>query len=113
MADFMDMLLAGRASADDFPVCVGHWHDAPETAPESSLPLHEFLGMSWEEFALVVARPESLPLVVRARREGRLLHPLIEELSLEETASEEEEAARRIWRWLVESGQAAPRGDLL
>ncbi len=55
---------------------VQRWHESPE----NGIPLHEFLGMTWEEYARFAESPDALPDIVNARaaarrRPARGIHP--------------------------------------
>jgi hypothetical protein len=49
---FVDLVLTGRARRVDVEDHVDAWHDAPEGSPAAGLELHEYLGMSWDEYRL-------------------------------------------------------------
>jgi hypothetical protein len=48
---FMDALAAGDATAADLGDWIERWHEAPLGSDASVVSLHEFLGMTWEEYA--------------------------------------------------------------
>ena len=64
-ATFVEDCLAGRALPAEIDDHVERWHES-----DSSLGLHEFLGMTQEEYAWWVERPETLPAILDARRAG-------------------------------------------
>lgn len=49
----------------DIDEWIADWH---EGRAGSGLPLHEFLGMSWKEYARWVRDPEALPDILDAAR---------------------------------------------
>ncbi len=59
---FMGHHLAGRdpGDVDDW---IDRWHDGPST-----LQLHQFLGMTWEEYGNFVLAPKCLPGLIANRR---------------------------------------------
>lgn len=59
----IDLLVAGEASPEEIDDAVAAWHEGG-----SGLELHEFLGMTWEEYALWVETPAALDSIVTARR---------------------------------------------
>lgn len=59
---FMDRMLRGEVMADEIDDFVDFWHDS-----DSSVPLHEFLGMSEAEYGLWVSSPSMLGVIVNAR----------------------------------------------
>lgn len=63
---FMELYRDGAVTADDVDDFVDRWHAA---ACRASNPpsLHEFLGMTGDEYASWVHDPASLPHIARAR----------------------------------------------
>lgn len=61
--NFVDLCLTGDAIVEDIYDFVDRWHES-----ESSLTLPEYLGMTADEYARWLERPESLPFVIAARR---------------------------------------------
>ena len=64
----MALAVDGYREPDEIDDFVSEWHDA-----ESGLKLHEFLGMTHEEYTLWVAEPDLIPLIVGARVQHRSL----------------------------------------
>jgi hypothetical protein len=75
---FVEARLAGEARPDDIDDLVARWHRG-----EGGPSLAAFLGMTDEEYAAWVPRPDSLGAIVLAHREG---------IGLEEAARREEAA---------------------
>lgn len=67
---FVDECLAGHALATDADDWVDAWHEAPDDSPISHISLSEYLGMSEDEYALWVERPEALRFIIAARKTG-------------------------------------------
>jgi hypothetical protein len=65
---FVDLCGRGEAVPDQIDDFIDLWHRS-----ESELSLHEFLGMSWEEYSAWVRKPDLLPLIIAAHREGKTL----------------------------------------
>lgn len=59
---FIDLCIAGEACLWEIDDFVDQWHEAP-----GALPLHEFLGLSIEEYAEWLDDSESLRQVVSSR----------------------------------------------
>lgn len=59
---FIELLVDGRALPDDADDFVDQWSDSHDPRP-----LHDFLGMSWDEYSLWVEQPASLRYIVFAR----------------------------------------------
>lgn len=53
---FMDDLRAGKVSPEDVNVYIDEWH----WTPEDGLPLHSYLGMTYNQYAAWVQDPDSL-----------------------------------------------------
>ena len=61
---FIDRCLAGSARPEDIDDWVDRWHERP--GDDASLA--SFLGMSDEEYAVWVEKPDSLPFILHAHR---------------------------------------------
>ena len=64
---FMEQYCQGRVSADDIDDFIDRWHDAPPVAEGRVLPLHEFLGMTREQYEAWVHDVDVLPSLIRDR----------------------------------------------
>jgi len=84
---------------DDF---VDTWHES-----KNKIPLHEFLGMTWEEYALWVADPNVLPFIVTAHKEGQDIENLLEQLKTLPLAARAEHPKKAIelMKWLKQRGE--------
>jgi hypothetical protein len=71
MKPFLDLVLAGEAHQGDIDDFVDQWPDS-----DTSCSLAEFLGMSDDEYALWVAKPSSLSLILQAHAEGMRLEKM-------------------------------------
>ena len=69
---FIDLYSRGEVSADDIDDFVDRWHDAQEPWAQD-LELHEYLGMTHEEYEVWLCDPLALPAILDARRSGRAL----------------------------------------
>ena len=63
---FIDLCLRGKAEASEIDDFVELWHESGST-----LPLHDFLGMTEEEYAAWVQRPDLLSHIIRDHRNRR------------------------------------------
>ncbi|MBV8362431.1 MAG: hypothetical protein JO189_31535 [Deltaproteobacteria bacterium] len=63
---FVERYVNGEVCADDVDDYIDAWHAHPNHQE-----LHEFLGMSKEEYAAWLRDPEVLAEIARARRERR------------------------------------------
>ena len=57
MNTFIDLVRMGKADPDDIDNYVDAWHDS---GPDETRKLHEFLGMTWDEYARWVEDPTCL-----------------------------------------------------
>ncbi len=69
---FFDLYDQGEVLADDIDDFVGRWHDDNEPWAKD-LPLHEYLGLSHEEYEVWLYDPDALPQILEARRSNRRL----------------------------------------
>lgn len=67
MKRFMDELVAGNVTMDDLDDYIDAWH---ENATNHHIPLHTFLGLSWEDYGVVILHPSAAKYVVQARKNG-------------------------------------------
>ncbi len=87
---------------DDY---IDKWH---ETEPEAE-PLHDFLGMSWEEYAMWVAEPEILPYIVTAHSQKISLVAVLEKDRAQPAAKGVSTvAAKRVFNLLKDHGKLHP-----
>ncbi|PZU96024.1 MAG: hypothetical protein DCE90_11395 [Pseudanabaena sp.] len=66
-SSFIEKCINGDASLDEIDNYIDEWHDSDS---DMSLELHEFLGMTWEEYSLWVVKPRFLAWIINARRKG-------------------------------------------
>jgi hypothetical protein len=60
---YVDQVLEGSALWTDIDDFVDEWH---ESGPE--VPLHEYLGFSWDDYRLWVEQPRSLRMILAAHK---------------------------------------------
>ena len=63
---FFDLYCHGEAAADEIEDYVSRWHRSAEPAAKD-LPLHDYLGLSREEYEVLLYDPDALPLILAAR----------------------------------------------
>jgi hypothetical protein len=103
---YIDQVLDGRTlwtDADDF---VERWHESDST--ES---LHEYLGLTWDEYALWTEKPETLRLILASYTFGEPLNSLLErtdELAVAARGLEPKDADS-VQRWLEKTGRLPKR----
>jgi hypothetical protein len=60
---FLDKCITGNVSEEAIHDFIDEWHTG-----ESSLALHEFLGMTWDEYVLWVVDAKNLRKIIDARK---------------------------------------------
>ncbi|WP_428963640.1 hypothetical protein [Micromonospora fluostatini] len=104
---FIEDVLAGLAQVEDMDDYIQEWHDAPEGSPGSDLDLHEYLGLSWDEYRNWGSHPESIRFVLAARRAGVTVDQVLAQTRTLGVAarSNDSSVAERVLDWLVERGR--------
>lgn len=100
---FFDLYSRGQALPDDIDDFVDRWHEGADPQARS-LPLHEYLGLTVDEYELWVHDPDVLPQVLIARRESRPLPEVMSDYLNElPTAARANDAAtiRALQAWLA------------
>ena len=59
---FLDQCLGGNAAPDQIDDFIDRWHAAPDGRE-----LHDYLGMTSEEYSLWLRVPDALPCIIKAR----------------------------------------------
>lgn len=93
------LCLDGQVSPDEIVDFVDRWHEAPE-----GLDLHDFLGMTKDEYALWVRVPEALRYILAARRDGKPLAAAVS-AGLRDGERGEGPSSLRLREWLKAQGQ--------
>ena len=100
---FIDLALNGQAVADEIEDFIELWHDG--TGPE---PLHEFLGMTREEYSLWLNNADNLSLILSARHRHQPLLDAVNDnyLSALQNVGGAERVARttQLRSWLRQMG---------
>lgn len=93
----------GTALQGEIDQFVEDWHEGREGA---DLQLHQYLGMTWEEYQLWATTPSVLPFVLTARKRGTTLEQELaqERFAMAARASSVSEAAR-VEAWLRSVGK--------
>jgi hypothetical protein len=95
--NFIDLCLGGDVLVDEIDDFVEKWHESEDSTQE----LHEYLGMSWEEYSVWATRPSILPFILSARKNGTSFDLEVnqERLALAARAESAHEAAK-LEAWL-------------
>ncbi|MGW7141139.1 hypothetical protein [Streptomyces xanthophaeus] len=100
---FVEDALAGNVGLGDIDSYIDAWHDAED----DDLELHEFLGMTWDEYRLWVEKPNSLRYILSAHRNGHSVGRELtsqSELALAARAGSADEA-ESVLTWLRKTGR--------
>lgn len=99
---YLDRVLGGTALLSDIDDYVERWHQGDD--PE---PLHEFLGLTWDEYRLWTEQPESRRLIVAARQLGEQVGDLVSRVDPHALAARglSERDARAVRTWLEKTGR--------
>lgn len=110
---FVDRVLSGRARAKDIDDYVSAWHSADEDSIAAVLELHEYLGLTWDEYCLWVEHPESLRFIIAARRAKQPVEEVLSQTRLAGAAarSSEHSEAAKVLQWLVERGRIKTKSE--
>ena len=60
---YVDLVLTGKSPIGDIDAYVERWH-----RQKPAEPLHEYLGLTWEEYASWVEDPSQLAVIIAARK---------------------------------------------
>ncbi|EPM66642.1 hypothetical protein A584_24832 [Pseudomonas syringae pv. theae ICMP 3923] len=64
---FVERCLEGSVQEEEIEQFVEDWHEGREGA---DMELHEYLGMSWDEYQIWVTTPSVLSVVLAAKKRG-------------------------------------------
>lgn len=98
---FVDLCLNGEALLSDIDEFVESWHSS-----ETGASLHEYLGLSWDEYALWVEKPQVLRFIMYSRKNDVCLAKAtsqMEQPSVAARAANHEELAE-VFEWLKGKG---------
>jgi hypothetical protein len=105
--NFIQQCVSGQVQPEEIDDFIDQWHvDKPPA------PLHEFLGMTWDEYALWVERPAALNAILFAHRVNLSFREALERardadvLDPEHPAPSPDEA-KSILQWLNRTGRVA------
>jgi hypothetical protein len=104
--DFVTACVKGRSYLQKIDDYIDMWHDGKAGADRE---LHDFLGMTPEEYALWVERPEVLPFIIIAHRSGKSVQDVILEAEHQPMAARaaDLDEARQLHDWLVATHRLA------
>jgi hypothetical protein len=99
---FLELCLTGEAATDDIDDFVDTWHADPDGGE-----LHDYLGMTPDEYSLWLRAPDALPCILKARRDREKLTVAVgrayETMRLAPPGNDPSTVAR-LRTWLKEKG---------
>lgn len=100
--DFISICIRGEVLPEEIDDFIEAWHNS-----DSKLELHDFLGMTWDEYSAWVADTSILPLIITSHRTQIPLVDLMENTLIYAAAarSRNPEKAEHIIKWLREQGK--------
>lgn len=99
MYNFIQSCLEGNSFLDEVDDFVEEWHKS-----DSKLQLHEYLGMTQEEYSFWLTNQDMLALIIAARRNGVHYSMLVMDEYQMAARAESTEKARRLKDWLISQG---------
>lgn len=101
--NFVDLCLDGDVLEDEIETFVEKWHEDENCTQE----LHEYLGMSWDEYSLWATKPSILPFILAARKKGTSIDTEINQKRMALAArAESAREAEKLEAWLRLIGKA-------
>lgn len=100
---YIDLVLSGDALWTDIDEWVERWHSS-----DSAEPLHEYLGLDWNDYSLWVEQPNSLRLIIAARKREQPVTELLEHVEDHAMAARgglSVKEARTVREWLEKTGR--------
>ena len=104
---FLNDVLAGDVLPEDIETYAEAWHDAPDGSPIAQLELHDYLGLTWDEYRLWVEEPQSLRFTLAARRAQVPIDQLLKSVQTVGAAARTADAteAEKVLDWLEARGR--------
>ena len=100
---FIDLCLEGKVPLDDIDDFIDRWHEAPE-----GFELHDYLGLTQEEYSLWLRVPDALAYIIKARHEAKPLTDVVvsscRDLRLAAQTNDKSKIAR-LQKWLKTKGE--------
>ena len=100
---FIDLCLAGEVLLEEIDDFVDSWHSAP-----CGMTLHDYLGMTAEEYSLWLREPDALPYIITARHEQKPLTDTVEQAYQDmrlAARSNDQSKLARLQTWLKARGE--------
>ena len=100
---FVDLCLEGKILLDEIDDFIDQWHETPQRRE-----LHDYLGMTQEEYSLWLRVPDALSYIIKARHESKPLKDIVVQgcraLCLDARTDDQSKIVR-LQTWLKEKGE--------
>lgn len=98
---FVELCVQGKVLPSEIDDYIEEWHVSEEASE-----IHDFLGMTWDEYSAYVAQPDLLDHIITAHLEGRNYIDVVTEAQDFSLAarSPRPEDAHRLMEWLDKNG---------
>lgn len=99
--NFAASVLSGKALESDINDYIDEWHDG-----DSTLELHEYLGLTNDEFSLYVEQPRSLSFIFNSRVYNRDISNLLKDNEVHKIAARSlrDDESEGLVTWLQSKG---------
>ncbi|WP_107316338.1 hypothetical protein [Achromobacter xylosoxidans] len=102
MNDFIQKCISGDVLENEIDDFVDAWHEGDG----EGLELHEYLGMTWEEYSIWATSPSILRYIIAARKRGTTLDKELDNQRFALAArAESGQEAKKITDWLKKIGK--------
>jgi hypothetical protein len=104
---FIDLCLKGKVPPDEIDDFIGRWHETPK-----QMELHDYLGMTVEEYSLWVRVPDALPYIIEARLEKKpLTEAVVHGCRAMRIAAQPDDESKisRLQKWLQANAKSGGR----
>ena len=100
---FIEKCLSGDAFLDEIDDYIDAWHEG-DSVPDREL--HDYLGMTWEEYSLWMTKPSILGAIVSAKRKKiDVMDELNQKLHALAARANSQEEAQKMMNWLEKQGK--------
>lgn len=99
MSNFIIDCINGDALMSDVNDYIDHWHDS-----DTSLPLHDFLGMTKKEYMLFVEDENYLGSIITAHKSNKNVESIIRDEIAIAARSDDAAKSKKLQKWLESEG---------
>lgn len=99
MSNFISDCISGDALSFEIDDYIDSWHEG-----DTSIPIHEYLGMTKSEYALYVEDESYIPLIITAHKERTSVKYLVQNQLAMAARSDSSQKSKRLEKWLRNEG---------